>query len=702
MKKLFVCILALGFSLSLNAQNANDPVLFDINGKQIHQSEFMKEFLRSVDKDPNAGPSASAMQKSKALTDYAELFVNFRVKLEDAYAKGFDTLPSLVGELKGYRDELAQPYLIDSATMQQLLLEAYERNHYVLHAAHILVACRSNASPADTMKAFDEAMEFYNRVTKGGEDFMTVAKESVVRRLDKEKVAPDDPRRQDNGDLGNFTVFEMVYPFECGAYALQPGEVSLPVRSNYGYHIIKLFSKTPYYGRTTMQHIWVPFAGDSVMARNRVFEAYNALKQGRDFASVCRRYSMDRNTSDKGGQISEVTQRQLPPEYVETIARLNPGEYSEPFLTERGWHIVLLNNKESLPDFDDMVPYYKQRMARDRRSAKPRQQFIEQSKRHYNFIDFTKTPVPSSNAKGKKKPSNTPVAMMASLDECRAAVNDSILRRLWVYRESMITNNSPLFKIGDEEHTPREFLVFLQNNMRYEPDLDLETYFNNKYETFVNNKVFEYADKHLEDFNPDFAALVKEYRNGLMIFAYNDENVWRKAVADTVGLEAFYQSESKKHSMSNPDDAPYFWNQRANITLAYVDDSTMLAPEKALKLFQKATKKNWPIGKLSDELNDAMKTEGKIKVEEIVVEKEHQNILNDNQWQTGIYVLPTSMGYRVVRVNALIQPCLKSRSEARGYYINDYQNYLDAELIKSLRNKYNVKIYWDAIKAIRY
>lgn len=698
MKKLFVILFSLGFAFSINAQQTKDPVIFEINGKKIYKSEFMKEFLRSVGKDPSAAPTACTYEKRKALNDYVDLFVNFRAKLEDAYQKGYDTMPSLVQELTGYRNELAAPYLIDSVTMQNLLREAYERNHYVLHAAHILVRCKPGDSPADTLAAYNKALEYRDRVTKGGEDFFTVSTEANIARLDQEHVDPDDPRRKDNGDLGNFTVFDMIYPFESASFALEPGQVSMPVRTNYGYHVIKLLSKTPYFGKSTFQHIWISDKVDKEGAVKKINEAYSKIQKGSTFSMVCREYSDDKSTSEKGGLLSDMALRQIPPDYVIAIAGMKPGEMSKPFHTSFGWHILLLNQKDSLGNFEDMIPYYKQRMTRDKRSNEPRLKYIEQCKKRYGFIDYTTTPVP---VKKGKKVKGAPV-MMASMAECRAALSDSIFRKKWHYNEDMVTDNSPLFEVAGIKYTPRDFLMFLDEKQRYEPIEDIDFYMMNRYNNYINDKVFEYADSHLEEENPEFAALINEYRNGLMIFSYNDDNVWRKAILDTVGLEAFYQTQSKLHNIDNEEEAPYFWNERAQITMFTVADSAMLPPNKAMSILNKATKKGWPVGQLSDKLNDALKKDGKITVEEKMVEKEHQNILKNNQWRTGIYVMPNFRGYQMVRVDKLIDPCLKSRVEARGYYINDYQNYLDEELVKSLRKKYNVVIHQDVIDEITY
>ena len=246
MKKVLATLLFAMLMMGVSAQTANDPVVFEIGGKPILKSQFMKEFLQSIGKDPAAAPTACTYEKRKALEDYVDLYVNFRTKLADAYSMGFDTTKSLREELAMYRKELAAPYLIDSATQQSILREAYDRNHYALHAAHILVPCDEAASPEDTLKAYQHAMELYEQALTA-DDFYTVAQQEM--RLQRQNDRNPETRAQADqvnpleGDLGYFTVFDMVYPFESAAYNMKPGEVSKPVRSRFGYHIIKLVDR---------------------------------------------------------------------------------------------------------------------------------------------------------------------------------------------------------------------------------------------------------------------------------------------------------------------------------------------------------------------------------------------------------------------------------------------------------------------------
>ncbi|MBP5326742.1 MAG: peptidylprolyl isomerase [Bacteroidales bacterium] len=695
MRKLFVFLFAAMISLSLQAQNNNDPVVFEINGQKILKSEFMNEFLRSVGKDPKAAPTACTYEKRQALEEYVQLFVNYRTKLVDAYAQQIDKDPSLIKELEGYRNELAAPYLIDSVTLNNILEEAYERNHYTLNAAHIFVRLVRNPSPEDTLKAYNKAMSYYKRVMSG-EDFMDVAKEAAMARFDEDHVPPEDPRRQDLGNLGNFTVFDMVYPFESASYALQPGQVSLPVRSAYGYHVIKLFNKTPFYGKATFQHIWISEDPQKRSAEGRARQAYQKISEGENFGKVASDYSDDHTSAVNGGLLSDMNIHQLPPDYVVELAKLKPGEFSKPFHSTFGWHILLLIRRDTIPSFNDMQPYYRQRLARDNRNLKPRSVFVDQCKERYSFIDYTKTYMKSPA--GKKGQKNK--RFLASLDECRAALSDSVFSRSWRYSDDMVTDMRPLFSVADKEYTAKDLLLFIQDNQRAESSYSLDMYLEDRYENFINNKVFEYADSHLEEEHPEFANLMDEYRNGLMIFSYNDKMIWSKAISDSVGLAGFYSQFSAQRDIDNPDDAPYFWGERLDMSIITVFDSSTMAPAKALKMANKCKKKGQALKTVFDNINE--KDPNAVKYEDILVQSSDQNYLKMSSYHEGLYVVPATKGYSLVSVNKVLNPCLKSCAEARGFYINEYQNYLEKQLMESLRSKYHVKIYQNVIDEITY
>lgn len=696
MKKVLMTIAAVLLLAGAGAQTwPHNPVVMEVGGQKIAKDEFMKDFMSSVGERLAAKPGVTEAEKRQTLDEYVELYATFRAKLKDAYALGFDTMPNLIEELKTYRDELAAPYLIDSATLERILHEAYDRNHYSLRAAHILIMVSPDASPEDTLKAYKRIMGLRDRIM-GGEDFFAVSSEEVHRQQ------PEAPTRPNEGDLGYFTAFDMVYPFENAAYALKVGEVSMPVRTRFGYHIIKLLDKVEMFGKCDLAHIWL-MGQDSTMRKYEINDCYNRLVDGQDFAIVARQ-SDDRTTNGNGGLMPNATLNNIPPEYVDVAQHLKDGEFSKPFFTQYGWHIVKMVRRDTLPPYESMVPYYKQKMTRDQRGEESRKAFTLSSMKRYGIQDLTQTPVPQP--KGKKRKKKEPVKMQASLQQLYDIVPVEATRNRWNYNDSMVTDIHPILTMPGKSYTTLDLARYISTHQRGERPLKSEYFVNMKYSDFIDSVVMVYVDSRLEKDNPELAAVVEEYRHGLMIFNYNNAMVWRKALHDTAGFADFYARESSTKRMDNPDDSVYFWKTRARVVTVNVVDSACIAPAKAAKILKKALKKNKGSLEMKDMLTEAV---GKkctaprpVSVAPDLVEMGHQNLLSAGQWQKGVYLSPKTKGYRAVVVEEVMPPMLKGQMEARGYYMNGFQNEVERKHNDMLSKKYNVKINYDVVKQISY
>lgn len=707
MKKILLLSILLSAAMCLNAQT-DDPVAFEINGQKITKSEFMKEFLKSIGKSPEAAPTACTYEKRQKLEEYVQLFVNYRTKLVDAYAKGFDKNPELIKELNSYRLELAAPYLMDNETLQQILDEAYERNHYALHAAHILVKCRYDAKPEDTLAAYNMAMDAYNRVI-GGEDFFAVSSD-IVARQSTSLQGRQFRKNEREGDLGCFSAFDMVYPFESAAYSLEPGQISKPVRTRFGYHVVYLLDKMPFYGKTTLRHIWVSGGNLPEKAMGRINMAYQKLQEGESFENVARNYSDDLQSNDKGGLLMDMPLNQMPPDYVRQIANgLKEGEYTKPFKTIYGWHIIKLEHRDTIPSLEELAPLYKQRLSRDNRSSAPKEQFIAKSLERYHFVDYTKaygswkqnggqwTFVPTKKVTKKS-------TYASSLQPVRDLVTDSVFKKAWVFDTNSLTERRPLMELDGRFYTTYDFCIYIAKNQTFNFPSNLDKYVENKYQKFIDETVMEYADSRLEVEQPEFGDLMNEYRHGLMIFAYNDQEIWSKAISDSLGLRAFYEQKSVQYDYDNPEEELYFWKPRARVNVIRVTDSACLAPEKAVKVVEKSQKKGWSSAELEKQLQKKMdkSCNDALAVHLDLYEEDNQKVLTPNEFRKGIFVHPESTGYTIFEVQDILPVELKSQSEARGYYINDYQNELERRLVEQLRQKYNVKIHQEVIDEITY
>jgi peptidyl-prolyl cis-trans isomerase SurA len=676
-----------------NSQAQNNPVVIEIGGRQIRQQEFMKDFMQSVGNGLVA-KEATESEKRKALDEYVELYANFQAKLRDAVSRGFDTSADLRNELARYRKDLASPYLIDSAMLKKIMTEAYERNRYALHAAHILVKVGEDAPPEDTLAAYNRAMELYDQAM-AGENFSNLIIAEIFRQNPEAKVQPNE------GDLNYFTSFDMVYPFENAAYALEPGEISKPVRTRYGYHIIKLYDKVEFYGKVTLQHYW----NRNRNAENEVLQAYERLQGGTPFEMIARQ-SDDASTANSGGYIYDASMQQLPQEYVTVLSKLNEGEFSKPFLTRYGWHIVRLVKKETIPPFEKMESFYRLRMTRDPRGEASRKSFAAAARKKYGVVDLTTTPVPTKKTKKKSKKQQE-VKMMATLDELVANLNTDVFTARWNVKDSAFHDLRPMVRVPGKEYNVRDVAAFIRHTQRAEGRTSLKSYARRHYDEFLDSVSIAYADSQLEKEHPDFADLVEEYRRGLMIFNYNEQMIWVKAIKDSVGFADYYARESAKKRLDKAEDSIYFWRTRARVAYFDVADSRCLDSEKAVKILRKAIDKNLSSSDMQDALLKKVNRK-KCEVENPVtagvelVEQTRQDLLGDDQWKQGVYVVHSGKGYRLLVVQDIIAPCLKGQMEARGYYLNGWQNEVEEKLCKELRQKYRVNINHNVVDKIRF
>jgi peptidyl-prolyl cis-trans isomerase SurA len=336
------------------------------------------------------------------------------MKVFEADANGLDTISSFKTELAGYRKQLAAPYLTDKNVNEALIQEAYERMKTEVKASHILIRVTEDALPKDTIEAYTRLIIIrdalmgknptpakiaeYEAILKKSSSALTKAstkqdtlnyntKLNAVKGIsvalnsgnDKfsaaAKKTSEDPSAADNGgDLGYFTSLQMVYPFENAAYKTNNGDITMPVRTRFGYHILKVVDKRPRQGEILTAHIMVKFAKDmgekeKSNLKTKIDEIYTKLKAGEKFEDLARQFSDDKPSAEKGGQLQWFGSSRMPIEFEKAaFALTNNGDYSEPFTTNYGWHIVKRIDKKGLASFADMKGDLKQRIGKDSRT----------------------------------------------------------------------------------------------------------------------------------------------------------------------------------------------------------------------------------------------------------------------------------------------------------------------------------------------
>ena len=622
------------------------------------------EFTRMHAKNAKQMQGVSYQQ---SLREYLELYVNFRLKVKAAVDAGYDTVKYIQDELQNYREQAAEPYMMYSELKERLVLEAYDHFGYDVHARHILFALSENAAPADTLKAYKLAMAVRDSILKGA-DFAEMAyrhSDEIVRR--KKRGASSFTGRE--GDLGYFTSFGMVYPFEEAVYNMKINEVSKPVRTRFGYHIIQLLDKQKALGKVSIAHILVKETsadtteGAKAAVKDKIDEAYDRLERGDAFEATARYYSEDAATADKGGLLPEFTVSRMMPEVVEAIYTLKPGTYSKPIHTRLGWQIIYLYNATGVETLETLRPEieYRIRTNRDVRAEMPLQSFAHKLMREY----------------GIKENHEVLSTFFKTL------LTDEVLKGRWVYDSTNAYYKKTLFVYDGKSVPLSDFASYIVENQRSVPDGTREMVGRRMYELYRNSYAFQDEIMKLDKKYPEFKELMDEYRDGIYLFEMMNEQVWAKASLDTVGLERFFEANK----------ARYMWPKKADAVLV-IYDVREAATDKVGKWIQKAyASGKTDVAQLQKEADKKFGV-GAVRVEEGRYAPGESMFLDRIAWEEGVSndILSGESLKAFAIIRGIIPEKQKKLEEVRGIVITDYQNYLDANWIKELKARYPVLI----------
>ncbi len=664
MKKNFVrtvliSVIASLISFGLKAQN--DPVLITVAGEKVTKSEFMNVYQKNNVK--------KEVLDKKSLEEYLDLYVNFKLKVKEAESKGMDTVSSFVTELAGYRKQLAQPYLIDKEVNDKLLLEAYNRMQWDIRASHILIKLSKDALPKDTLIAYNKIMDIRNKIMKGSA-FDQMAKEysDDVSARDQVSQKSGSTVAGNGGDLGYFTALDLVYPFETMAYNTKVGEVSMPVRTDYGYHLVKVTDRKPAMGKVQAAHILVAIPADSAGTANadkykaKIDEIYGKILKGESFEDLAKTYSDDKASASKGGVIPWFGVSRMVPEFIAAIADMKAiGEVSKPVKTMYGWHIVKLIARKPVDSLENIKSELKSKISKDSRALISKDIMVEKLKKEYGYKEDAKT-----------------------IKDFYPIVNDSIFKGKWNIAKAAKLKKS-MFTLAEKSYTQQDFAKYLDENQLSRTNEDSTVYLASMFKKFVEKSVMDYEDSRLETKYPDFKALMKEYRDGILLFELTDNMVWSKAVKDTIGLQAFYEKNKSN----------YLWEQRVN-----ADVFTCANPKVA-----KIVRKMLLSGKYTDEmiLKKANNTSQlNLSVYNGKYAKKDNALIDSIPWKAGLSAdIYQNNSVIMVRINKIIDKEPKTLSEARGLITSDYQAFLEKEWIAQLKMKYPVVIDKDVFSTIK-
>ena len=644
MKNSILGIFLICLTAGLSAQNS-DPVLFTVAGKPVNVSEFNYIYSKTN------GDKANFSRKS--LEEYLDLYVKFKRKVARARDMKLDTIESLQSELAGYRQQLANSYLVDKEVTDQLIREAYNRMQKDVEIAHILVNLDKNALGKDTLEAYKKALDIKKRID-GGEFFENVARE----------VSDDKSAKDNGGKLGYVTALlpNGFYELENAIYNTPGGKISMPVRSDLGYHIIKVLNKRDARGEIEVSHLLIRATKpeEDAAAKHKIDSLYNELEKGTDFATLVRNSSEDRATSVRDGYIGFFGIGQYETTFEDAAFNISQdGGYSKPFKTSVGWHIIKRISKKGMGSFDTEKRRLKGKIQRDSRYEVANKALVGRIKKEAGYVE------------------NTP-----ALEKYISAQGDSFVTYKW----RMPVEKSPevlfSFKNG-KQFTVGDFNEYLNNNSRkrlsFQENPNVSEAVKFLYNDYVKECCIKHEEQQLEAKHPEFKSLMREYEEGILLFEAMKREVWDKASQDSIGLYNFHNTQIDK----------YKWEERAEVSLYALQNEAADRIEELRKLAEKS-----PYTKVLKKFN---KKSTIVSVQPFKFEKGKNAELDAIAPWTPGKLTPTEEDVRAntqtfMKIEQILPPSVKSLSEARGYVVADYQEFLEKKWLSDLEKNYEVVI----------
>jgi peptidyl-prolyl cis-trans isomerase SurA len=626
------------FPFVCRAQDLNTKILMNVEGNKIQAGEFIRMYKKSI--EPG---------KTLDIDSYLQQFIVFKLKVADALVEGYDTTRSFRNELNGYRNQLAQNYLTDSQIKEKLLEKAYQRSITEINAWHILISVPLEASPEDTLKAWQKAINIRERILKG-EPF-----ESVARGTSDDKSV-----KINGGNLGYFSVFQMIMPFEDAAFTLKKGIVSLPVRTPYGYHLIKVTDKRPSQGRIKVAHIMkaVPPGTDDnedKKAEEEINNIYKMLQDGASFADLAKKYSDHKESALKGGELNWFGTGEIISDFSEAaFAITDTGKYTKPVRTLYGWHIIKLLDKKTPGTFEESKSFLESKINQSYLNSISKKSFVEKLKKEYHF---------------QINP-DTYSWFVSHTDSL-------IIQGLKKYDRTAIPDGN-IYSFANQYITTKEFADYIEKRGSMITTKDSSVFIDRLIETRASDHIISYENSVLEMKYPEFRYLMNEFHDGMLLFEISGKNVWNRVSNDSSGLHSYYDEHKNNWLSQRGIEAEIY-------TLKNSEGEKSLSA--ALKKYSQ-----------KPDLDDLLLKKFNKNSDTVLFIKKKTWFKGDNReidkidWICGSQSLIFNGYPSLIFIKKVLEPTPLAYDKVQVEVMTGYQEFLESEWIRQLNKKYSVKI----------
>jgi peptidyl-prolyl cis-trans isomerase SurA len=641
MKNLIRTIAAV--AIIITSFNVQAQTLFTYGTKTVNKEEFLKAYNKN---------NTTAEQSEKSLREYLNLYIPFRLKVQAAYDMKLDTLAAQKAELQAFRNQLVQSFLTDAASLQDLVNEAFDRSQKDIRISYVFIAASKDS--AAQVAAAQQKIKTINAQLQQGKSF-----EDIAANFAEPSVASG-VLTDMGGDVGYITAFSLPYELENIAYNTPLNKVSEPLQLKNGYYIFKKTGERKAVGKVKVAQILLAFPPDATDAtkqqiKRRADSLYQQLLKGADFAAMALEHSNDNFSFSTGGDLPEFGTGQYDQIFERAAFSLEKqNDISAPILTQYGYHIIKKRGSYPVPTSKTDREYMsklEEQVQNDSRMEISKKAFLQNVLRTINYKKGT------YNAQ--------------QLWE----YTDSTLMDKPIPAKTTITPATPIFIFAKQTVTVKDWLAFrrsvggVDRITSGKSQQDLMDY-------YLELAALEYYRNHLEEYNKDFAFQLQEFKDGNLLFEVMQRKVWDKASADTVGLRKYFNANKTK----------YWWENSASAVIFTAMHDTVA---QSLRSKVQQSMSAWR------NIVDAY--EGNVIADSARFELSQLPIPAGSGINVGAFTPSTknesdssvTFAY-IIKLFPQREP--RSFEDARGYVINDYQQYLENAWIADLRKKYPVKV----------
>jgi peptidyl-prolyl cis-trans isomerase SurA len=623
-------------------------VVAEYNNDKITMEEFEKAYSKNV-----GGLEAAVDDSFENYKNFADLYTNFKMKLDDAKVRGYQNDPALNQELLDYKKKVGSSYILEKHLVEPNIKDWYEKRKTEIRASHLMIRVDSTGEAA--ARIFSQSLL---DSIKNGAKF-----EDMV-----EKHSQDQFSKVKEGDIFYFTAGQLPFEFEDACYKTEKGTVYPEVvQTKFGFHIIKVTDKKPRVPKIKASHILISYmnpAGevDSAAALITMDSVITELKSGKDFGEVAKRFSDDTGTKENGGDLGFFERRMMVQEFDETAFNLEVGQTSEVVKTNFGLHVIKVTEKEAYPTFEADRENLKNLLKRSR-YPELYAELINSYKKEYNY-----------------------------------SVNENTIQQMIGYNDSTVIGGemngtseiggNTVFSFANHTETVNDFYSKIKSDTEFSGKKFTADILNKGVNKLSEQLLLEEKALSLEKTDAQFADLMKDYQNGIFIFKLQEEEVWNKVNVDSVKLNDYYYDNMQK----------YKWQDRVAFTEIYAKkDSLINHYYQLLKAGE-----NFDSLAAKTERTQVKEKNGLYDVQ-VVGSSEFSKVVNELK-NIGDYTepIPNPGGFSILRLDIRNPARLKTFEEAKPEVSGSFQEFeskrLEGEYIESLKKQYKPVIFYDELR----